>query len=167
MRFDLEEGNGNPAAERKASRHGFIHVPARGSITVVMLCREAVRYRAHWLNDLKRFMPHESQNCICTRKDIGAITRWCYGVYEEDAQRIGLLELGASQAEQITSVAERFDSLRGRTFKLRKPDGTLRGRIECIYEGGADIPENKLPICPDVKKMLLDLWEENKARFRA
>lgn len=158
--FDFEEGNGNPALERKSSKYGFIHVPARTSIRVVMLCREAVRYRAHWINSQKRFVPHLTTGCLCTQKELGHTVRWCYGVYEEDSRRIGLLELGAAQAEIITEAAERYESLRGLTFVLRKPDQTLRGRIECSLLGGGKIPENDLPLCPDVKKMLTGLWED-------
>jgi hypothetical protein len=164
MRFDIEDGNGNPAAEKKANRNGFIHVPARGSIRVVMLCREAVRYRAHWMNSQKRYVPHMSENCVCTRNEIGATVRWCYGVYEEETRRIGLLELGASQAEIVTEAAERYESLRGLTFVLRKPDQTVRGRIECSLLGGGKLPDKDLPVCPDIRRQLLGLWEEVQAK---
>lgn len=164
MAFEIEDGNGDPRAEKAGSKYGFIHVPARGKLRVCFLCEKAWKYVSHWNPKTNRHDPHDTQSCICKRRAVGTQNRWVYCVYDEDAKRMGILELGKEQAVELTDICDRVNGLRGLQFEFRKPDGEKRGRIEITLRSSAKMPSGDIPKAFDTKAYMIEMWTERRSK---
>jgi hypothetical protein len=123
-------GWGDPAAERDEHSGAWLHVPARGKLTVVILSSQPVRYVGHWVGG--RMRRCTGRLCVWHEKRIGQQVRYCFSVLDAETRAPGLLEVGAACAQTIWETSHREGRLRGLTFALRKEGQRDRGRILAV-----------------------------------
>lgn len=152
--WNVSEGWGDPARERGEQASSWLHVPASGSIEVVMINPAPVRYRGHWIAG--QMVGCKQVGCEWCDRRVGAQVRYVFRVWRPDVQVAQWLELGACTADDIASQMP-GDSLRMLRFELWKYEGKARGRIHAKrvpYSAGyAGLPEPE-----DPREVLAALW---------
>lgn len=153
---EVMDGWGNPDRERGEQSFAWLHVPARGTLRVVMLSRAPVRYRGHWVDGRMRPCRGGSDCLYCERR-MGGQVRYAFSVLDLDARACALIELGAAAAGEIKRAADEAGFLRGLAFQLRKDGGRERGRV-LVTSQNAVVNIGELPDAPDPREHLMRSW---------
>jgi len=124
---EVYQGWGDPGRERDEHSGSWLHVPARGKLTVVILSTSPVRYVGHWVGGGMRRCT--GRNCVWHERRVGQQVRYCFSVLDADTRAVGLLEIGAAAAQTVWEASKREGRLRGLTFCFRKEGQKERGRI--------------------------------------
>ena len=123
----ISAGWGDPAKERDEHSGLWLHVPARGRLTVCVLSAQPVRFVGHWVAGHMRMCP--GPGCIWHERRLGQQVRYGFSVLDTETRACGLLEVGASAAEVIYRTSNMEGRLRGLCFVLRKEGQRDRGRV--------------------------------------
>lgn len=123
----IADGWGDPSREKTEHSGSWLHVPARGSLRVVVLSTAPCRYRGHWIAGRMRLCA--GQYCVYCEQRRGAQWRYAFAVLDAATRTSGLLEVGAGAAEAIYEASQAEGRLRGLCLALRKEQGRDRGRV--------------------------------------
>jgi hypothetical protein len=124
----ISYGFGDPEKEAQAGGKDWMKIPARNTVTVVILSEKPVKYAGHWRGKGMAFCT--GPTCLLCARQILPTTRYAFSVYLPDADTRALLDLPASATRDISSVAEQTGFLRGLMFTLHKEGQRVNGKIK-------------------------------------
>lgn len=148
-------GWGDIDDDTESGGSGWIHVPARSRLRLVVLSAEAVTYVGHWVDGRMRLCT--GADCPHHLRSAGTQSRWAFSVLDVDTRSRGFFEVGKDVARVIRQAVQEEGRLRGLSFSFRKEGQTLRGRITVTREApmvGLDL----LPEAEDVGAALRRQW---------
>lgn len=160
--FDVTADWGDIDGSKGEGGTGFVHVPARGSLEIILLCDVPVSYKGHYVGG--RMHPCLRQGCSACARSVGAQHRWVFSVYDCTRSVCALLELGVVPAGIMREFSLAYGGLRGLRVKLSKVGGTIRGRIELEVSGLSKMPAGDLPDSVDISHVLKNMWSEQSTK---
>ena len=145
-----------------SSDRGFVRVPARGALEVIILSEKAVGYRGHYSQN--GCEPCQGERCAYCARGVGTRLRACYSVSQVDLGGRWLLDVGEGTFAQITAIGREVGSLRGVRLRLTKRGGLVNGQIDAVWWNRLVYPSGEIMEAQVVEKALEEMWELRRVR---
>lgn len=144
-------GFGNLAQEKEQTSTRWVHVPARETLTIVMLTDRAYRYVGHWVEGRMRVCP--GAGCIQCATRTGEQARYAMSVYVPATRSRAFFECGPGTAEAICEEVVKLNRMRGVMLELSHQGKTKNGLI--LAKGAGIWPyAEQLPEAEDVEEQI-------------
>lgn len=145
-----------PSEDQVYSDFHWFHVPARGSLVLVVVGESVVTYVGHYVDG--RMWPCVGDGCELCGRGLGRQARFVFPVAEPLSRRVGLLELGRGNGLQLRDWAGRNGGLKGLSFEVGKEGTSRQSRTVIHYiDQPQPISTVELPV-PDPFKALYFTW---------
>jgi hypothetical protein len=95
---------------------------------LTVLCEAPANYSGHYRKG--RMVPCLGERCPLCESGFGSQARYVFAVVDWESRRVGLLELGRSQALRVQDWAETFGALRGVSFEIVRSSGKKQSSID-------------------------------------
>lgn len=160
--IDIEEGYDGILEEAASGPGVWLHVPARGRLSVVLLRDRPVKYLGHFSPGrgaipCKNPRGDPQGSCPECERGRAAKRRYVYSVLDVSGGRPGLVEVAPETAIQIMKDCADHGFSKGLAFDLFKLEGKVNGRImaKCRHTilSGTDLPDG-----PDPAYVLRKQW---------
>lgn len=160
--IEIEDDWGEVGDAKLAGGTGFIKIPARAQLEIIVLSEKPASYKGHF--NAGRMVPCSRGTCALCARGIGLQQRTVFAVYDCQRSMSGMLELGPSPTGMVRDYATNSGGLRGLRLRIQRAGGTIKGRIEVELSGLSLVPSADLPEPCDVSAALRKMWADQTSK---
>jgi hypothetical protein len=146
-----------PGAEPWSDFHWF-QASTKGVLEIVVLSSGPSWYTGHYVGG--RMSPCAGSGCELCAAGIGAQVRFVFAIVEIQTRRVGLIELGRGNGQQIRDWTARAGGLRGMRLEVSKHSRNAQSRTEVRYVEEVCPPWYLGVPVPDVQLALYLTWHK-------